>query len=67
MREDSENEARGAMTIANFCHWAGIGRTMVYQEIGSGRLKTVKVGRRRLVIWSDAKAWLSNLRLDRYR
>jgi hypothetical protein len=63
MQETSEHEM-GAMTIRHFCHWAGIGRTMAYKEIGCGRLKTVKVGRRRLVKWSDAQLWLNSLQVD---
>jgi len=52
---------RGAMTIAQFCAWAGIGRTMTYQLIRYGNLNTVKVGRRRLILWSEAQRWLSSL------
>lgn len=47
------------LTIPEFCHWAKIGRTKVYQEIGSGALRALKVGRRTLIIRDDAADWLS--------
>jgi excisionase family DNA binding protein len=51
----------GALGIPEFCKWAGIGRTKVYDEIGSGRLAIVKVGKRTLIRVSDAERWLSSL------
>lgn len=35
------------MTIAEFCRWAGIGRTMAYKQMADGHLKSVKVEHRR--------------------
>ncbi|WP_210215018.1 hypothetical protein [Mesorhizobium sp. M4B.F.Ca.ET.089.01.1.1] len=49
------------MTIDQFCHWASIGRTLAYQEINAGRLRSVKIGKRRLVLWSSAVTWLAAL------
>lgn len=49
------------MSISAFCAWASLGRTKVYEEIGAGRLKTIKVGSRRLVALADANAWLEQL------
>lgn len=49
---------RGAISIDEFCEWANIGRTLVYKEIAAGRLKTAKVGRRRLVAVHEATKWL---------
>lgn len=51
----------GAMTIDQFCRWAAIGRTLVYREISAGRLRSVKVGKRRLILWSSATSWLASL------
>lgn len=36
----------------------GVGRSMAYAEIGSGRLRSVKVGRRRLVPASAVAAFI---------
>lgn len=49
---------RGAMTIRDFTQWAGVCRTKTYELIGSGRLRTFKVGARRLIRVTDAQAWL---------
>ncbi len=51
----------GAMTIDQFCRWAAIGRSLVYREISAGRLQSVKVGKRRLILWSSATSWLASL------
>ena len=46
------------MSIQAFCAWASIGRTKVYEEIEAGTLKTVLIGRRRLVPFTEAERWL---------
>lgn len=51
----------GAMSINDFCKWAGIGRSLAYEEIKAGRLETRKVGRRTIVTWVAAEAWLNAL------
>lgn len=51
----------GAMSIDDFCHWAGIGRSLAYTEIAAKRLRTKKVGRRTLVTVEAACAWLAEL------
>lgn len=54
-------EQYGAMSIEDFCRWAGIGRSMAYKEIEAGRLRIKKVGRRTLVTMDVARAWLASL------
>ncbi|WP_292168029.1 hypothetical protein [Mesorhizobium sp.] len=61
MSEHVHSAQLGAMTIDQFCRWASIGRTLVYREINAGRLGSVKIGKRRLVLWSSAVAWLAAL------
>lgn len=51
----------GAMSIDDFCRWAGIGRSLAYTEIAAGRLRTTKVGRRTLVTAEAASTWLAAL------
>jgi hypothetical protein len=52
---------RLAYTIPQFCEASGIGRTLAYNEISSGRLHVVKVGSRTLIPAPEAQAWLLRL------
>ncbi|MER8845778.1 DNA-binding protein [Mesorhizobium australicum] len=52
---------RGAMSVAEFQHWASIGRSKLYQEISAGRLQVRKIGRKTVVTMREAEAWLANL------
>lgn len=61
MSAEAHSSPRGAMTIDQFCQWASIGRTLAYREINAGRLRSAKIGKRRLVLWSSAVAWLAAL------
>ncbi len=40
----------------------GVGRTMVYELIGEGRLPSMKLGQRRLVAKADLEAFVDALR-----
>jgi hypothetical protein len=44
-----------------FCDWAGIGRTMFYEEAKAGRLIVSKIGRVTVVTFANARAWLNAL------
>ncbi len=48
------------MSVQQFCEWSSIGRTKVYKEIATHRLKTLKVGRRRLIKRDEAERWLDS-------
>lgn len=50
-----------AYSIAQFAAACTLSRGQVYKEIEAGRLKTVKVGRRRIVPASAAHEWLDSL------
>jgi excisionase family DNA binding protein len=50
-----------AMTIAQFCSWAGIARSTVYKEIASGRLKARKIGYKTIIARDDADTWFQAL------
>jgi excisionase family DNA binding protein len=45
----SEREPDRLLSIDQAARALGIGRTALYSEIGAGRIRSVKVGRRRLV------------------
>ncbi len=50
-----------AYTINDFCRCYGIGRTKTYAEIAAGRLPARKLGKRTLILKSDADRWLTTL------
>lgn len=47
-----------ATTVQNTCHLTGLGRTKVYELIAQQKLKTVAIGRRRLVLVKSIEALL---------
>jgi hypothetical protein len=51
----------GVFSVNDFCHWAGIGRTAAYAEMKAGRLSAKKVGRRTIILRSEAERWLTSL------
>lgn len=51
----------GALSIKQFCEWAGIGLTKAYEEINSGRLTMCKLGRKSVIRGVDAEQWLADL------
>ena len=46
-----------AYSIDAFCEANHLGKTRTYEEIREGRLKTFKVGKRRLISFESAAAW----------
>ena len=58
---DQSEGSGGGMSIAQFCTWAGIGRTLAYAEIKAGRLRAKKCGSRTIITWRAAKHWLDQL------
>ena len=52
---------KGAFSIPAFCVWAGISRSKTYEEIGAGRLKAVKAGKRTLIPVPEGQRWLDSL------
>ena len=56
-----ESVPRLAFTIEQLAELAGVGRTTLFGEIGAGRLRAKKIGRRTVVLISDAQIWLERL------
>jgi excisionase family DNA binding protein len=52
---------RMAMSPAEAAQVAGIGTTLLREEIAAGRLTARKVGARVLIAVEDLRAWLDNL------
>lgn len=47
-----------AVAPAEAARLTGVGRTTIYDAIGTGALKSVKIGKRRLITIEALKAWL---------
>ena len=56
-----DTPAPNALTIAQFCAWAGIARSTVYREIASGRLVARKIGHKTIIARDDAESWFRAL------
>jgi excisionase family DNA binding protein len=48
-------------SIRQVAESTGLGRTSLYEEIKTGRLRAVKNGNRTLVLAEDLKNWLASL------
>lgn len=59
-----ERQTRHAFTIPQFCAAFNTSRTVAYEEIGSGRLESYQVGRRRFISARAAEAWQRRLEAE---
>jgi excisionase family DNA binding protein len=53
---------RRAYTINEFGPAYGPKRSLTYKLLNEGKLKAVKVGKKRLILADDAEAWLASLK-----
>ena len=49
---------RLAVSPAEAARLAGVGRTTIYKAIGSGALRSLKIGKRRLILIISIREWL---------
>ena len=49
-----------AVSVKTACKLVGVGRTSMWALIKSGRVRTVSIGRRRLVIYASLETLLSD-------
>ena len=52
---------REAFAVREFCARYGICRQTLYDEIRRGRIKAVKLGKKTMILRSDAEAWAKSL------
>jgi excisionase family DNA binding protein len=57
--EDSRDAVPATISVRHACELSGLGRTTVYKEISAGRIRSTKVGSRRLVIRQSLMEFLS--------
>ncbi len=58
---DERQPDKRALTVDEFGEIYGPGRTTTYEEIRTGRLKALKLGRKTLIPRESADAWLAAL------
>jgi hypothetical protein len=51
----------GAFTINEFCEAYRLCRERAYQEVRARRLRAVKLGRKTLILRTDAEVWAASL------
>ncbi|WP_041594768.1 helix-turn-helix domain-containing protein [Brucella microti] len=63
MQAGNENTGsqKVAFTVNEFCEIYGISRSLTYTELRAGRLTARKIGRRTIILKTDADAWLGSL------
>ena len=61
MRESENGPQSEALSIAQACAAAGIGRTKIYEAITNGSLKARKWGKRTLILRDDLREFLASL------
>lgn len=49
---------RLSYAIKDACHCVGVGRSLLYDEIKSGKLRVFKIGSRTLIASEDLQSWL---------
>jgi excisionase family DNA binding protein len=52
-------EERLAVSPADAARLTGVGRTKLYEAIGSGALRSLKIGKRRLIMIEALRDWLA--------
>ena len=61
MNENTPSLQREGLSVAEACTIAGLGRTKIYEAIGSGALRARKFGKRRIILRSDLHEFLAAL------
>jgi excisionase family DNA binding protein len=56
-----ENPIRRALSVEEAAKAAGVGRTLLFEEIRKGHITARKVGRRTIITTDALDAWLNSL------
>lgn len=60
-QNQAQSASQRALSIQEFAQRYGVGRTTIYEEIKSGKLRARKMGKRTLIAVDDAENWLKCL------
>lgn len=52
---------RLAYSVPALCKHSDLGRSLIYEHIRQGLLRTTKVGSRTIILRADAERWLASL------
>jgi len=58
---------RITVPVGEFCRLAGIGRSLVYEMIGDGRLESILIGKRRLIVLDSYRQLIERKRQSAQR
>ena len=50
-----------SVDIPTACHMSGLSRSFLYEVLAGGEVRSVKAGRRRLVLVDSLRSWLQSL------
>jgi excisionase family DNA binding protein len=53
-----------SVDIPTACRMSGISRSFLYEVLAAGQVRSVRAGRRRLVLVDSLRAWLQSLPTD---
>ena len=65
MAEALEKYRKRALSVDEFCYQHNVGKTLTYREMANGRLRSIKIGRKRLIPSDAAEAWFSSFNSPR--
>jgi excisionase family DNA binding protein len=49
------------LTVAEFCRDYGISKTFAYQHMNEGKLRSLKIGAKRVITTDAAEEWLASM------
>ena len=59
IKHGDKTTERLAVSVEDAAAMAGVGRTTLYAALGAGSLRSLKIGKRRLICVDALKAWIA--------
>lgn len=54
-----DDDLAGYLTVKEFCHRSGIGKTFFYEQVKAGRIRTFKVSYKKTLVPRSELGWLA--------